>query len=83
MSLLVKPNFLKQHKTDLEQYSLAPTSTAKRSTHQPLDSMIAFKAKYLLILVPCQDSEKKKNKFNQINKEITLKYVIKNTSLRK
>ena len=56
MSLLLKPNFLKQHKTDLEQYPLAPTSTAKSSTHQPLDSMIAFKAKYLLILVPCQDS---------------------------
>ena len=56
VSLLLKPNFLKQHKTDLEQYPLAPTSTAKSSTHQPLDSMIAFKAKYLLILVPCQDS---------------------------
>ena len=56
ISLLLKPSFLKQHKTDLEQYPLAPTSTAKSSTHQPLDSMIVFKAEYLLILVPCQDS---------------------------
>ena len=56
ISLLLKPSFLKQHKTDLEQYPLAPTSTAKSSTHQPLDSLIAFKAKYLLILVSCQDS---------------------------
>ena len=54
--VLLKPSFLKQHKTDLEQYPLAPTSTAKHSTHQPLDSMIVFKAKYLLILVLCQDS---------------------------
>ena len=54
--VLLKPSFLKQHKTDLEQYPLAPTSTAKSSTHQPLASMIAFKAKYLLILVLCQDS---------------------------
>ena len=53
--VLLKPSFLKQHKTDLEQYPLAPT-TAKSSTHQPLDSMIVFKAKYLLILVLCQDS---------------------------
>ena len=53
--VLLKPNFLKQHKTDLEQYPLAPTSTAKSSTHQPLDSMTVFKAKYLLILVLCQD----------------------------
>ena len=54
--VLLKPSFLKQHKTDLEQYPLAPTSTAKSSTDQPLDSMIVFKAKYLLILVLCQDS---------------------------
>ena len=54
--VLLKPSFLKQHKADLEQYPLAPASTAKSSTHQPLDSMIAFKAKYLLILVLCQDS---------------------------
>ena len=55
ISLLLEPSFLKQHKADLEQYPLAPTSTAKSSTHQPLDSMIVFKAEYLLILVPCQD----------------------------
>ena len=29
---LLKPSFLKQHKTDLQQYPLAPTSTAKSST---------------------------------------------------
>ena len=29
--VLLKPGFLKQHKTDLEQYPLAPTSTAKSS----------------------------------------------------
>ena len=51
ISLLLKHSFLKQQKIDLEQYPLAPTSTAKSSTHQPLDSMIVFKAKYLLILV--------------------------------
>ena len=53
--VLLKPSFLKQHKTGIEQYPLAPTSTAKCSAHKPLDSMIAFKAKYLLILVLCQD----------------------------
>ena len=53
---LLKPSFLKQHKTDLEEYPLAPTSTAKSFTQQPLDSMIVFKTKYLLILVLCQDS---------------------------
>ena len=53
--VLLKPSFLKRHKTDLEQYPLAPTSTAKSSTHQPLDCMTVFKAKYLLILVVCQD----------------------------
>ena len=56
ISLLLKPGFLKEHKTDLEQYHVAPTSAAKSSTHQPLDSMIVFKAEYLLVLVPCQDS---------------------------
>ena len=54
--VLLKPSFLKQHKTDLEQYPLAPTSTAKSSTHQPLDSIIVFKANYLLIIVLYQDS---------------------------
>ena len=49
---MLKPSFLKEHKTDIEQYPLAPTSTAKSFTHQPLDSIIVFKAKYLLILVP-------------------------------
>ena len=54
--VLVKPSFLRQHKTDLEQYPLAPTSTAKSSTEHPLDSIVAFKAKYLLILALCHDS---------------------------
>lgn len=54
--VLLKPIFLIQHKTDLEQYHLATTTTAKSFTHQPIDFMIAFKAKYLLKLVPCQDS---------------------------
>ena len=48
--VLLKPSFFKQHKTDV-----APSSTAKSSTHQPLDSMIVLKAKYILILVLCQD----------------------------
>ena len=56
ISLFLKPSFLKQHKTDLEQYPLAPTSTGKSNTHQLLDYMIVFKAEYLLVLVPCQDS---------------------------
>ena len=55
ISLLLKSSFLKQHKAALEQYLLAPTSTAKSSAHHSLDYMIVFKAKYLLILVPCQD----------------------------
>ena len=54
--VLLRPSFLKQYKTDLEQYPLAPTSTAKSSTDQPLDSMIVFEATYLLILVLCQGS---------------------------
>lgn len=55
IKLLLKPSFLKQHKSDLEQYPLAPTTTVKRSTHQLVVSMIVFKANYLLILVRCQD----------------------------
>ena len=50
--VLLRPSFLKQHKT----YPLVPTSTAKCSTHKPLDSVIVFKAKYLLTLVLSQDS---------------------------
>ena len=56
MRLLLKVSFLKQHKTDLEQYRLALTSTAKSSTDHPLDSIVGFKAKHLLILVLCHDS---------------------------
>ena len=54
--VLDKPSFLRQHKTDLEQYPLEPTSTAKSSTDHPLDSIVVFKAKYLLVLVLCHDS---------------------------
>ena len=53
VTVLLKPSFLRQHKTDLEQYPLAPTSTAKSSTDHPLDSIVVFKAKYLLILIIC------------------------------
>ena len=55
IKVLLKPNFLKQHKRDLEQYPLVLTSTAKSCTDHPLDSIV-FKAKYLLILVLCHDS---------------------------
>ena len=41
----LKPKLLKQHKTDLEQYPLAPTSTANRSTLQPLFSITLFNGK--------------------------------------
>ena len=54
--ILLKPSFLRQHKADLEQYPLAPSSTAKSSTDHPLDSLVVFKAEYLLILVLCHDS---------------------------
>ena len=56
MRVLLKPSFLKQHKTDLEQYPQAPTCSAKSFAHQALDPMTFFKAKYLLILVLCQNS---------------------------
>ena len=38
--VLLKPSFLRQHKTDLEHYPLAPTSTAKSSTDHPPGSMM-------------------------------------------
>ena len=53
--ILLKPSFLRQHKADLVQYPLTPTSTAKSSTDHPLDSIVVFKSKYLLILVLCHD----------------------------
>ena len=49
-------DLLRQHKTDLEQYPLALTSTAKSSTEHSLDSEDVFKATYFLILVLCYDS---------------------------
>ena len=56
MVRFLKPKLLKQHKTDLEQYPLAPTSTANRSTLQPLFSITLFSGKYLLTLTLCQAS---------------------------
>ena len=54
--VLLKPSFLRQHKTDLQKYPLALTLIVKRSTDHPLDSIVVFKAKYFLILVLCHDS---------------------------
>ena len=51
-----KPKLLKQHKTEREQYPLAPTFTANRSTLQPLFSITLFSGIYLLILALCQAS---------------------------
>ena len=56
MVRFLKPKLLKQHKTDLEQYPLAPTSTANRSTFQPLLSIALFRGIYLLTLTLCQAS---------------------------
>ena len=42
LRVLLTPSFLRQHKTDLEQYPLAPTSTAKSSTDYPLDSKFSL-----------------------------------------
>ena len=50
MEQFFKPKLLKQHKTDLEQYSLALTSIANRSTLQLLFSITLFRDMYLLIL---------------------------------
>ena len=55
--VLLKPSFLRQHKIDLEQYPLAPTLTPKSSTDHPLDSILVFKTKYLLILVMNRDNK--------------------------
>ena len=54
--VLLKPSFLRQHKIGLEQYPLVTTSTARSSTDHPLDSIVPFKANYLLILVLCHGS---------------------------
>ena len=51
MEQFFKPKLLKQHKTDLEQYPLAPTSTSNRSMLQRLFSITLFSGMYLLILV--------------------------------
>ena len=39
MRVFWKPSFLKQHKTGLEQYPIATTSTAKTSTQQPFTKL--------------------------------------------
>ena len=54
MVQFLKPKLLKQHEADLEQYPLAPTSTANRSTLQPLFSITLFSGKYLLTLTLCK-----------------------------
>ena len=54
MVRFLKHKLSKQHKTDLEQYPPAPTSTANRSTLKPLFSIILFSGKYLLTLTLCQ-----------------------------
>ena len=51
--MLLKPRFCKQHHKDLEQNPLAQTSMAYRSTSQPLDFIVNFNGKYLLILWSC------------------------------
>ena len=52
IKVLLKPDFLKQTTTDLEQYPLAPTFIAKRFTNQSLYSLIDFRAGYNLSIVP-------------------------------
>ena len=47
----VRPKLLKQHGSNLEQYPLAPTFTANRSTLQPLFSITLFSGMSLLISV--------------------------------
>ena len=64
--ILLKPSSLRQHKTDVEQDPVPPTSTAKSSTDYPLDSIVVFKAKYLLILVPCHGSMFSSQGYDQI-----------------
>ena len=56
MVRFLKPKLLKQHKTDLEQYTLVPTSTGNRPTLQPLFSITLFSGKDLLTLTLCQAS---------------------------
>ena len=53
--VVLKLSFLRQHKRDLEQYPLVPTSTAKSFTDHPLDSIVVSEARYL-ILGLCHDS---------------------------
>ena len=56
MVQFLRPKLLKQHKTNQEQCPLAPTSTANRSTLQPLYSITLFSGMYLLTLKLCQAS---------------------------
>ena len=50
MVQFLKPKLLKQHKTDLEQYPLTPTSTANKLTLKLLFSITPFSGMYLLTL---------------------------------
>ena len=56
MMQFLKPKLLTQHKTDLQQYPPAPTSTANRTTLQPLFSIALFSGMYLWNLALCQAS---------------------------
>ena len=56
MVQFLRPQLIKQHKTDLEQHTIAPTSTANRSKLQPFFSIAPFSGIYLLTLVLCQAS---------------------------
>ena len=51
-----KPKLLKQNITNPNQYTLALTSTATRSTFQPFFSITLFKGMYLLTLALCKAS---------------------------
>ena len=54
--MLLKPRFRKQNNKDLEQNALGPTSMAYSSTSQPLEFIVDFHGKYLLILWLCHFS---------------------------
>ena len=53
--VLLRPSFLRQHKTDLEQYPpLAPTSTAKRFTDHPLELFLKQRKQTNIVLLLLQ-----------------------------
>ena len=52
--VLLRPSFLRQHKTDLEHYPLAPTSTAKRFTDHPLELFLKQRKQTNIVLLLLQ-----------------------------